>query len=133
VHRVDHHRFGNTRRLLGTQAREVSKAVPGRKIENPTKPLRGFTLVYVPYEIGDVHLGSRDVTYEGGLVIRHHSRENVQAALGWAFRSITAHGAVRVAGESAGAAPPAVTLRKDACVFHPGRLVPPHVHGTSVL
>jgi hypothetical protein len=75
------------------------------ELDNLANPLRDFTVVYVPYCTGDVHLGSRDVTYEGGLVIRHRGRDNVETALDWAFRSIAAPGVVLVAGESAGALP----------------------------
>ena len=62
-------------------------------------------MVHVPYCTGDVHLGSRDVTYEGGLVIRHRGRDNVEAALGWAFKNVGTPGVVLVAGGSAGSLP----------------------------
>lgn len=93
------------------------------ELDNPANPLRGFTVVYVPYCTGDVHLGSRDVTYEDGLAIRHRGRDNVEAALGWAFRSVTAPGVVLVAGESAGALPSPVYALAMARRYPNARIV----------
>jgi len=93
------------------------------ELENPANPLRDFTVVYVPYCTGDVHLGSRDVTYTGGLAIRHRGRANVEAALGWAFRSVTAPGVILVAGESAGALPSPVYALAMARRYPNARIV----------
>jgi hypothetical protein len=93
------------------------------ELDDPANPLRGFTVVYVPYCTGDVHLGSRDVSYEGGLVIRHRGRDNVETALGRALGSVTAPAVVLVAGESAGALPSPVYALAMARRYPDARIV----------
>jgi hypothetical protein len=92
-------------------------------LDNSGNPLRGFTVVHVPYCTGDVHLGSRDVTYEGGLLIRHRGRDNVEAALNWTFRNVGTPGVVLVAGESAGSLPSPVYALAMARRYPKARVV----------
>ena len=75
------------------------------QFSNPDNPVRDYTMVYVPYCTGDLHLGTRDVTYANNLVIRHRGRANVDAALGWVYRNVAAPETILVAGGSAGALP----------------------------
>jgi hypothetical protein len=93
------------------------------ELDNSANPLRGFTVVYVPYCTGDVHLGSRKVTYERELVIHHRGRDNVQAALDWAFQSVGAPEVVLVAGESAGSLPSPVYALAVARRYPNARIV----------
>jgi len=74
-------------------------------------PLRGYSVILIPYCTGDVHLGTREVTYghdstgTGGLsfVIHHNGRNNARAALKWAFRMVKDPAVIVVAGVGAGA------------------------------
>lgn len=83
-------------------------------LANPANPVRDYSVVFVPYCTGDVHLGSRDVTYVDTLPtretphiysVRHQGARNVAAAIAW----VTAHwprpAIVFVTGASAGAIP----------------------------
>jgi hypothetical protein len=60
-------------------------------------PLRGYSVILIPYCTGDVHLGTREVTYG------HNGRNNARAALKWAFRVVKDPAVVVVAGVGAGA------------------------------
>jgi hypothetical protein len=73
-------------------------------------PLRGYSVILVPYCTGDVHLGTREVTYVPdstgtgpSFVIHHNGRNNARAALKWAFRMVKDPAVVVVAGVGAGA------------------------------
>ena len=90
---------------------------------NPDNPVRDYTMVYVPYCTGDLHLGTRDVTYANDLTIRHRGRANVEAALGWVYRNITAPKIVLVAGGSAGALPSPVYALEVARRYTDARVV----------
>jgi hypothetical protein len=78
---------------------------------NPDNPLRGFTVVLVPYCTGDVHLGARTVTYtsEDGrhaprtFEVRHQGAANATAVVDWAFAHFDHPDLVFVTGSSAGA------------------------------
>ena len=80
-----------------------------RRADNP---LRGFSVVLVPYCTGDVGLGTRDVSYGGSdstgsagisYVVHHQGRNNTRDALKWAFRMVKDPAVVVVAGVGAGA------------------------------
>jgi hypothetical protein len=77
-----------------------------KRLDNP---LRGFSVVLVPYCTGDAHLGTRDATYggdstgAGGYVIHHSGRANARAALRWAFRMVPDPEILVVVGVDAGA------------------------------
>jgi hypothetical protein len=92
-------------------------------LEREDNPLHDATVVYVPYCTGDVHLGSREVTYDGGFVVRHRGRDNVRAALDWAFASVAAPDVVLVAGESAGSLPSPVYAVAAARRYPQARIV----------
>lgn len=81
-------------------------------LDHPENPFAGYTMVFVPYCTGDVHLGDRVATYDvpatdstgaREITIRHRGFTNAMAALGWAFEHVTAPDTVFVAGGSAGA------------------------------
>jgi hypothetical protein len=81
---------------------------------NPRNPVGDYSMVFVPYCTGDVHLGTREVTYRDSLpgdvaprdfVIRHHGARNVERAVAWLTAKWTAPDIVFVTGSSAGAIP----------------------------
>ncbi len=93
------------------------------QFDNPANPVRDYTMVYVPYCTGDLHLGTIDVTYAENLTIRHRGRANVDAALGWIYQNITAPEVVLVAGGSAGALPSPVYALEVARRYSDARVV----------
>ena len=76
-------------------------------------PVRGYSVVLIPYCTGDVHLGTRDQTYAAAgdsmgasgtsVVIHHAGRNNARDALKWAFRMVKDPAVIVVAGVGAGA------------------------------
>jgi hypothetical protein len=92
-------------------------------LDHPDNPLGGATVVYVPYCTGDVHLGAREVRYEDGFAVRHRGRDNVQAALDWAFSAVSSPAVVLVAGESAGSLPSPVYALAAARRYPDARIV----------
>ncbi len=67
---------------------------------------RDWTIVFVPYSTGDLHLGSTVRTYtgrQGTFDVHHNGRHNVTAALAWVFENFPDPGKVLVSGESSGA------------------------------
>lgn len=91
-------------------------------VSNPANPVRGFTMVYVPYCTGDVHLGSRVTDYEvrkpsgaaRRFAVRHEGSANIDAVLRWLYANVRAPRVVFVAGSSAGAIPSPVVAEKVA-------------------
>jgi hypothetical protein len=81
---------------------------------NPANPVGDYSMVFVPYCTGDVHLGTRDVAYRDSLpgdaaqrpfVIRHQGARNVARAIEWLTSKWTEPEVVFVTGSSAGAIP----------------------------
>ena len=71
---------------------------------NAENPFRDYSVVFVPYCTGDVHLGKRTVAYiPGKLEIHHNGFDNVMSALRWIFANVTSPQSIFVAGGSAGA------------------------------
>lgn len=70
-------------------------------------PLRGYSVILIPYCTGDIHLGTRDAFYPQdstmSFTIHHQGRNNTRAALKWAFRMVKDPAVVVVAGIGAGA------------------------------
>lgn len=70
-------------------------------------PLRDWSLVFISYCTGDVHLGGRDADYQTpdgrAFTIRHRGRANARAALDWTFAHWAKPARILVAGSSAGA------------------------------
>jgi Pectinacetylesterase len=65
-------------------------------------PFADYSVVYVPYCTGDVHLGNTTTEYAPGLTIHHKGYVNGTAALDHLAASFPAATEVVVAGESAG-------------------------------
>lgn len=76
-------------------------------LANPDNPLREWSMVFVSYCTGDVHLGSADTEYRRHdgttFTIRHRGRINALAALDYTFEQFPAPPRILVAGGSAGA------------------------------
>lgn len=73
--------------------------------ENPANPFRDWSVVYVPYCTGDVHLGNATHDYGGGVVVQHKGFVNASAALTAMRDLFPSLQRLMVAGESAGSIP----------------------------
>lgn len=82
-------------------------------LSNPRNPIRGYTIVFIPYCTADVFLGGRTVSYTStdttraahGFAVRHQGRANADRAVAWVEAHYPAPQLVFVAGSSAGAVP----------------------------
>ena len=93
-------------------------------------PVRDFTMVYIPYCTGDVHLGTRTVDYERDVkgtarnfAVRHQGAANVEAVLDWVYTNLRNPRVVFVTGVSAGAIPSPVIAEKVARHYPRARVV----------
>ncbi|MGY1754588.1 pectin acetylesterase-family hydrolase [Blastococcus sp. SYSU D01042] len=73
-------------------------------VGDPDNPLAGYSVVYVPYCTGDLHLGDNAQDYGGGVVVEHKGRVNATAALEGMAERFPAAAEVVVLGFSAGSA-----------------------------
>lgn len=90
-------------------------------IERPANPFRGWTVVYIPYCTGDVHLGARQVDY-AGVGMDHRGAANAAAAIGWIGAEIKRPREIVVTGGSAGAIPVPVYATRLAARFPRARV-----------
>lgn len=82
-------------------------------IDDAANPVRDWSMVFVPYCTGDVHLGDALAYYtareddgtERTFAVHHRGYRNAQAALAWTFERWAAPAEVLVAGSSAGSIP----------------------------
>jgi hypothetical protein len=76
-------------------------------LEHTENPVADWTIVYVPYCTGDVHLGGFDRSYstKSGkeILIQHRGKQNVATAYEWLFGKLGNPETVLVCGSSAGA------------------------------
>ncbi|WP_321490218.1 pectin acetylesterase-family hydrolase [uncultured Hyphomonas sp.] len=78
---------------------------------NPKNPFANYTVVYVPYCSGDVHIGDNYIVYPGRdetdppLPVYHRGRANVQSAIDWVSAHHDELDDIFVTGVSAGAVP----------------------------
>jgi hypothetical protein len=99
--------------------------------DNAANPVRDFTMVFVPYCTGDVHLGSRLVEYQtktaGGTArtfsVRHGGAANTESVLDWVYDRYKNPGVVVVTGVDAGAIPSPVVAAKMARHYPSARVV----------
>lgn len=102
---------GNSRNLksfyLSSLLRFFPKALSGiADNDNPTNAFHDWTIVFIPYCTGDLHIGNvtTTYTYEGKkFKIHHNGRNNSLAALNWVFSNFKEADKILVSGESAGA------------------------------
>jgi len=86
-------------------------------VANEANPVRDYTMIYIPYCTGDVHLGTRTVDYEKGskdFAVRHEGAANLEAVLDWVYSNIKSPRLVFVAGSSTGAIASPVVAAKMA-------------------
>ncbi|MEP6619644.1 MAG: pectin acetylesterase-family hydrolase [bacterium] len=80
-------------------------------VSNPLNPVRGYSMMFVSYCTGDVHLGSRTVDYDVHSVkgvtrrfaVQHVGSANTRVVLKWLYANFRAPRVVVVAGTDAGA------------------------------
>ena len=100
-------------------------------VANEDNPVREFTMVFIPYCTGDVHLGSREVEYEKkdakgdgrSFFVRHGGAANVESVLDWVYANFRSPRVVFVTGSSAGAIPSPVIAAKMARHYPRARVV----------
>lgn len=78
-------------------------------LDNDENPFLGYTMIFVSYCTGDVHLGAGPTTYEitagdetREVTVFHNGYVNSMSALNWLFDNIDAPRQVAVMGSSAG-------------------------------
>lgn len=74
-------------------------------LSKENNPFRDYTIVFVPYCTGDVHLGNRTNDYGDGVVIRHNGYLNGNVALSYVAARFPDASKFVVAGSSAGSIP----------------------------
>ena len=76
---------------------------------NTDNPFADYSVIYVPYCTGDVHIGSNDAVYDRDdgtqFTVHHSGRANVQAGLDYAKETFPTVDTLFVTGASAGAIP----------------------------
>ena len=72
---------------------------------NPENPFAGYSIVYVPYCTGDVHLGDRVNEYSDSLTISHTGFDNASKGLDTVIADYPDVQQLVVAGSSAGSIP----------------------------
>jgi hypothetical protein len=99
-------------------------------VSNNENPVRDFTMIYIPYCTGDVHLGTRTVDYEKDVkgnsknfAVRHEGAANLEAVLDWVYANIKTPRIVFVTGVSAGAIPSPVVAAKVARHYPRARVI----------
>jgi len=107
-------------------ANDVSARTGIFDVANEKNPVREYTMVFVPYCTGDVHLGTRETEYVNGkrtFSVRHGGAANLEAVLDWVYTNVRNPGTVFVAGSSAGAVPSPVVAEKVARHYPRARIV----------
>lgn len=74
-------------------------------VDNPENPLADYSVVYVPYCTGDVHIGDATTEYSPELTIEHKGAPNAQVALDHLVETYPDVEELLVTGESAGSVP----------------------------
>ena len=74
-------------------------------VSNPANPFADYSIVYVPYCTGDVHIGNSTTDYGDGVVVQHKGFVNGSTALAALVDRFPDASEIVVAGESAGSVP----------------------------
>jgi hypothetical protein len=99
---------------------------------NDDNPFKDFTVVFISYCTGDVHLGNRVAIYQvpatgsqqaSTFQIHHQGYPNAMAALRWVFTNILSPDLIFVSGESAGAVASPFFSAVVANRYHKSRIV----------
>jgi len=90
---------------LAKEKGPLGKAAKGIfDLSNKRNPFKDYSMVYVPYCTGDVHLGNATHDYGNGVVIEHKGYQNASTALAATAAMFPQAERVVVAGASAGSA-----------------------------
>lgn len=73
--------------------------------DDPRNPFAGWSMVYVPYCTGDVHIGNATKDYGDGVVVQHKGYVNASTALRQMAAMFPDAAQLVVTGESAGSVP----------------------------
>lgn len=114
--------------MTADSANDVSVRSGLLDVANESNPVRDYTLIFVPYCTGDVHLGTRQVDYdvkgsEKTISVRHGGGANLEAVLDWVYANIHNPRTMFVTGVSAGAIPSPVVAEKVARHYPRARVV----------
>ena len=114
--------------MTADSANDVSAQSGLLDVANEANPVRDFTMIFVPYCTGDVHLGTRQVDYEvtgsgKTISVRHGGGANLEAVLDWVYANIRDPRTLFVTGVSAGAIPSPVVAEKVARHYPRARVV----------
>lgn len=74
-------------------------------LDNPDNPFRDWSIVFVPYCTGDIHLGDNTTTYGPGVTVNHKGYVNAEAAFDYMVDAFPDAAEVFVTGSSAGGVP----------------------------
>lgn len=74
-------------------------------LDHPGNPFAGWSMVFVPYCTGDVHIGDATTVYAEGLTVEHNGFPNAMAAYRHLVETFPDATEVVVAGSSAGGVP----------------------------
>lgn len=91
------------KRIVGMDEFERSEGV--FELDNPANPFADWSIVYVPYCTGDVHIGNATHDYGDGIVVEHKGFVNGSAALDAMAAAFPDATELVVTGESAGSVP----------------------------
>ena len=74
-------------------------------LENPANPFADYSMVFMPYCTGDVHLGDATTPYSEDLTVEHNGFPNAMHGLDWITANHADATEVFVTGSSAGGVP----------------------------
>lgn len=117
--------------MIADSANDISARTGLFDVNNEKNPIRDYTIVFVPYCTGDLHLGSRQSEYEWhspkngdrNFLVRHGGAANIEAVLDWVFVNVRNPRTVFVAGMSTGAVASPVIAEKVARHYPRARVV----------
>lgn len=102
-------------------------------LSNDENPVRDFTMVFVPYCTGDLHLGTRTVDYQirdakasavkREFAVRHQGAENIDAVLDWVYSNVRTPQIVFITGSGTGALATPVIAEQVARHYPRARVV----------
>lgn len=73
--------------------------------DDPRNPFTGWSMVFVPYCTGDVHIGDATTTYDQDLTVEHNGFQNARTALDFLVEEYPDVSELFVTGSSAGGVP----------------------------
>ena len=114
--------------MKADSANDVSVRSGLLDVANDANPVRDYTMIFIPYCTGDVHLGTRQVDYDvkgsdKDISVRHGGAANLEAVLDWVYTNVRSPRTVFVTGISAGAIPSPIVAEKVARHYPRARVV----------